>query len=554
MLIVCSHCQTRSRVPASAAGKKGRCPHCGMVLTLPPAEAAPAEAAPAEAAGPPANTDPAAPAPAVAEGATVVAPTPRPDGGETQPPERSAAPAAARSYTFLATAQSPDEMGRLGPYRILRVLGQGGMGIVFLAEDVRLARQVAVKAMLPELAANPAARDRFLREARTAAAIEHDHIVAIYQVDEDRGVPYIAMPLLRGCSLEDWLRSQPPGPLPVPMILRWGRQVAQGLAAAHAHGLIHRDIKPANIFLQTLSRGPSGAAAAAAPLSATIADPALAPADSRVKILDFGLARSSAGDQHLTLSGVILGTPTYMAPEQARSGSRVDARADLFSLGVVLYRLATGRLPFHGEDVMGLLMALAMDQPPPPIELNSALPPALSDLIMRLLEKDPTRRPASADEVAQALDALEGAAPGPAGTGAQPVVPPRTSPPVLPLDETEIAEPEVPTAPTILDDEPIADAEHAEDTTLSLTSMIVGIASASCAPIAACCCFSSMLSPLVLLGGVAAIILGIFGLQRGGRNYAVIGITLGAAAVAAAAASLAFFVLGISMNVMSGRH
>jgi tRNA A-37 threonylcarbamoyl transferase component Bud32 len=282
---------------------------------------------------------------------------------------------------------------------VLKVLGQGGMGVVFLAQDTRLGRQVALKAMLPHLAAKADAHERFLREARTAAAIEHDNIVAILQVDEDRGVPYIAMPLLRGTTLESWLREHADEMLDVPLILKLGKQIAMGLAAAHTAGLIHRDIKPANIFLQATAIDPTGRCALL-PSSPLVVD-------FRAKLLDFGLARSSAGDQNLTQSGAILGTPAYMAPEQARRGIKVTHRADLFSLGVVLYRLCTGRVPFQGDDMMSTLMATAMEEPAPPRDLNPALPPRLSKLVMRLLAKHADQRPESAAEVVERLEAIE---------------------------------------------------------------------------------------------------------------------------------------------------
>ncbi|HEV3263036.1 MAG TPA: serine/threonine-protein kinase, partial [Gemmataceae bacterium] len=282
------------------------------------------------------------------------------------------------TYDFLAPAQVPQELGRLGPYRILKVLGAGGMGVVFEAEDPHLDRLVALKAMLPALASNPLARQRFLREAKAAAAIEHDHIIVINEVGEERGVPFLAMPLLKGESLDDRLKRE--GKLPVTEVLRIGREVAVGLAAAHEHGLIHRDIKPGNIWLEG-SR-------------------------ARVKILDFGVARVAADTAHLTQSGVIVGTPAYMAPEQTRGGT-VDQRADLFSLGCVLYRMATGEQPFKGTDTISILAALALDNPPTPRELDPNIPAALSDLVMQLLAKDPAGRPASARAVAAMLEALE---------------------------------------------------------------------------------------------------------------------------------------------------
>jgi serine/threonine protein kinase len=289
--------------------------------------------------------------------------------------------------SFLAPAQAPDEIGRLGPYRVLKVLGSGGMGIVFQAQDVNLIRLVALKVMKPEAADKPGAKERFLREAQSAAALEHEHIVSIYQVGEERGVPYLAMQWLRGMTLEERLKHS--GPRSVAEVVRLGRQIARGLAAAHAHGLIHRDVKPANIWLEELECEPG----------------ASVPRD-RVKILDFGLARAVADDAHLTQSGVIVGTPAYMAPEQARS-DRVDPRSDLFSLGVVLYRLCTGRLPFQGGSPMAVLSALAMDAPKSVRDLNPKVPPDLANLVMQLLAKDPARRPVSASDVARQLADLE---------------------------------------------------------------------------------------------------------------------------------------------------
>jgi serine/threonine protein kinase len=299
----------------------------------------------------------------------------------TVPPPTSPAFAAAgtRPHDFLGPPQASDEIGRLGPYRVLQVLGTGGMGVVFRAEDPQLQRPVALKAMLPLIAANPANRQRFLREARAAAAITHDHIVTIFQVGEDRGLPFLAMQLLQGESLEDRVRRE--RKLPVAEIVRIGREVADGLAAAHAHGLVHRDIKPGNIWLEG-NRG-------------------------RVKILDFGLARPATDAVKLTQSGAIVGTPAYMAPEQARA-DQVDARADLFSLGCVLYRMSTGTVPFRGDDMIALLAALALDTPTSPREVNPEIPAALSDLVMHLLAKNPADRPESATVVIEALDVIAG--------------------------------------------------------------------------------------------------------------------------------------------------
>jgi serine/threonine protein kinase len=283
-------------------------------------------------------------------------------------------------YDFLAPPETAGEIGRLGGYRILKVLGSGGMGVVFQAEDLQLRRPAALKTMRPALAAGAVNRRRFHQEAQAAAAIEHDHIVTIYQVGEDRGVPFIAMQLLRGESLEKRLGRA--GRLDVGELLRVGRETASGLAVAHERGLIHRDIKPSNIWLEVRD------------------------GMTRVKILDFGLARSLADNANLTGSGTILGTPAYMAPEQAR-GQAVDARVDLFSLGCVLYRAATGQPAFRGADTIATLMAVAEHTPPPPHQVNPRLPPPVSQFIMMLLAKEASARPPSARVVIQAIEKLE---------------------------------------------------------------------------------------------------------------------------------------------------
>jgi hypothetical protein len=257
---------------------------------------------------------------------------------------------------------------------------------------------VALKTLLPALAASGSARERFLREARAAAAIEHDHIVTIYQVGEDRGIPFIAMQLLRGESLETWLQRV--GRLGIAEVMCIARETLIGLAVAHERGLIHRDIKPSNIWLEVREEAPVGSAGT---------DPVLSVADAsvrRVKILDFGLARSLATESNLTRTGTILGTPAYMAPEQAR-GRQVDARADLFSLGCVLYRACTGQAPFRGADAIATLIAVAEATPPAPHEAHRHVPTRFSQLIMTLLAKDPAARPPSARAVLQMLQGLD---------------------------------------------------------------------------------------------------------------------------------------------------
>jgi hypothetical protein len=255
----CSACGKKLQVKDELAGRKGRCPHCRQAITVPQTASCPATPGRGDIDAD-ARTLPPSPRPFEASTASRSGGRSRPGAGErgTQgggaPQARTVAPAAlpagagAEHYDFLAPPEAPDELGRLGCYRVLEVLGAGGMGVVFRAEDPTLKRKVALKAMLPALAASESARQRFLREAQTAAAIEHDHIVPIYQVGEDRGVPFIAMPLLKGMPLDERLRRE--RILPLADTLRIGRETARGLQAAHAAGLIHRDIKPANLWLE----------------------------------------------------------------------------------------------------------------------------------------------------------------------------------------------------------------------------------------------------------------------------------------------------------------
>jgi urea transport system substrate-binding protein len=318
---------------------------------------------------------------------TVLKLSPIEDASDLVIPKLEPADAAAAPETPPERPGRLREGSLLSHYRILRVLGQGGMGQVYEAEDTRLQRIVALKVMLPEVAAQPSARERFLREARMMAAIRHDHVATIFEVDQTNDVPFLAMEFLHGQTLQAWLAE---GSVPRQGdILRIGREIATGLAAAHARGLIHRDIKPANIWLEE----PTG----------------------RVKILDFGLARPMQKESGLTRTGDVLGTPHYMAPEQAR-GEAMDERCDLFSLGVVLYQLCTQEMPFQGASLMAVLYALATEKPVPVRERNPNLEPALADLVMQLLAKDPAKRPQSAQQVIAALQVMEGQLPPPSHT------------------------------------------------------------------------------------------------------------------------------------------
>jgi serine/threonine protein kinase len=272
----------------------------------------------------------------------------------------------------------PGAPGLIGDYRVLDVLGRGGMGTVYRVYDPVLKRQLAVKLMHSRLTLDPVIRARFVREAQAQAAVVHDHVVSIFHVGQDRGVPFIAMPVLIGQSLATALDREPLQT--VAEVLRIGGEVAEGLAVSHSVGLVHRDVKPGNIWLEG--------------------------AVGRVKLLDFGIARRVAagpdGTDLLTALGTIIGTPAYMSPEQAQ-GRPVDCRSDLFSFGTVLYQMATGHRPFQGPDVVSVLFALTRDNPLPPVVENPVIPPILSALIMRLLTKQPGERPTSARHVADEL-------------------------------------------------------------------------------------------------------------------------------------------------------
>jgi hypothetical protein len=274
---------------------------------------------------------------------------------------------------FLDPPRQPGELGRVGPYAVREVVGRGGMGVVLKAFDEALQRVVAIKVMAPQLATGAAARQRFVREARAAAAIRDEHVIDIHAVGEANGLPYLVMEYVAGLSLQERLDRS--GPLEPKEVLRIGAQVAAGLAAAHAQGLIHRDVKPANILLEN--------------------------GVERVKLTDFGLARA-VDDASLTQSGVAAGTPQYMAPEQA-CAEAVDHRADLFSLGSVLYALCTGCPPFRAGGSMAVLKRVCEETPRPIQESNPEVPDWLVGIIARLHAKDPAGRYQSAAEVAELL-------------------------------------------------------------------------------------------------------------------------------------------------------
>lgn len=280
--------------------------------------------------------------------------------------------------SILGPAENEDELGRLGKHRVTEVLGVGGMGVVFKAEDTELGRPVAIKVMKPQLAASRDACRRFQREARAVAAFEHSHVVTVYHVGEEQGMPYFSMQLLEGESLRSRIdRSEQ---LSAQEVLRIGREIAQGLDAAHSRGLLHRDIKPDNVWLEA--------------------------GGDHVRIVDFGLARAVDQSSSLSQSGAILGTPRYMAPEQIR-GDEVDERCDLFSLGSLLFHAATGQPAFTGNNLVATLVAVSQDEVTRPEQLNPKLPPALSALILKLLAKDPSDRIQTAADVVAKIEQIE---------------------------------------------------------------------------------------------------------------------------------------------------
>ncbi|MCA9036341.1 MAG: serine/threonine protein kinase, partial [Planctomycetaceae bacterium] len=263
---------------------------------------------------------------------------------------------------FLSPPGHPEMLGRIGRYEVERVIGSGGMGVVLKGFDSELHRVVAIKVLKPHLAHNGAARRRFAREAQSAAAVVHEHVIPIHDVLTDSDTPYLVMQYVPGQSLQ--ARVDERGPLEAKEVLRIARQVAAGLAAAHAQGVVHRDVKPANILLED--------------------------SVDRVLISDFGLART-VDDATLTRTGVVAGTPHYMSPEQAK-GDLVDHRSDLFSLGSCIYFMCTGRPPFRAEHALAILNRICNDQHRPVEEINADVPPELADLIDRLLSKDRTER------------------------------------------------------------------------------------------------------------------------------------------------------------------
>jgi serine/threonine protein kinase len=269
-----------------------------------------------------------------------------------------------------------------GKFRVDRVIGQGGMGVVVAATHLHLQQPVALKFLLPDLVHSPQIVERFVREARASAQLRGEHVCRVSDVGAfDNGAPYIVMELLEGSDLASLLETN--GPLPVPLAADYVLQACIGIAEAHAVGIVHRDLKPANLFL---TRRPDGT-----PL---------------IKVLDFGIAKArSDRNFSLTQTSAVLGSPGYMSPEQLRSTRDVDVRSDIWSLGVILYELVSGRPPFTGESITELALHIAMDPTPP---LIGRMPQGFDQLVHRCLEKDPAQRYPDLANLAHALAAYGG--------------------------------------------------------------------------------------------------------------------------------------------------
>jgi eukaryotic-like serine/threonine-protein kinase len=266
-----------------------------------------------------------------------------------------------------------------GRYRILRKLGSGGMANVYLAEDEDLGRRVAIKILNERYAHDELFNERFRREAKSAAALSHPNIVSIYDRGEADGIPYIAMEVIEGRSLKELIMTR--GPLPVAQAIDYAKQILGALRFAHRHGIIHRDIKPHNILLGS---------------------------ENRLKVTDFGIAR--AGASQMTEVGSIMGTAQYLSPEQAR-GAPVTAASDLYSLGIVLYEMLTGQVPFTGDTAIEIAMKHLKEAPKPPSTHRPEVTHALDQVVLRALAKEPEDRYQSADDLQEDLDRVEAGLP-----------------------------------------------------------------------------------------------------------------------------------------------
>jgi serine/threonine protein kinase len=269
-----------------------------------------------------------------------------------------------------------------GKYRVERVLGVGGMGIVVAAHHVKLDSRVAIKFLLPEMLANPEAVARFAREAKAAVKFSSEHVARVLDVGElDSGAPYMVMEFLEGGDLATWLKQR--GPLPIELAVEFVVHACVAVAEAHGLGIVHRDLKPANLFCV---RRPDG--------------------QLSVKVLDFGISKATdptATGLGMTKATAVMGSPLYMSPEQMQSTRDVDAQTDIWALGIILYELVAGRVPFEGETATEVAVKVATQPPPPVRSFRSDLPPGLEGVVLKCLEKDRRNRYANVAELALAL-------------------------------------------------------------------------------------------------------------------------------------------------------
>src|SRR6186997_2715490 len=264
-----------------------------------------------------------------------------------------------------------------GRYQIVRRLGAGGMANVYLAEDAELGRRVAIKILNERYANDDLFIERFRREAKSAAALSHPNIVSVYDRGEAEGTYYIAMEVIEGRSLKELIMTR--GPLPIPQALAYTHEMLEALRFAHRHGIIHRDIKPHNILI-----------------------------GERLKVTDFGIAR--AGASQMTEAGSIMGTAQYLSPEQAR-GAPVTASSDLYSVGIVLYEMLTGKVPFTGDSAIEIAMKHLNEAPKPPSKIRPEIPEELDQVVLRALSKNPEDRYQTAEEFAEDLHRVEAGLP-----------------------------------------------------------------------------------------------------------------------------------------------
>ena len=260
-------------------------------------------------------------------------------------------------------------------YAVEKELGRGGMAVVYKGKEKGLEREVAIKVLPPEMALQGGTADRFRREARLAASLEHQNIIPVYRVGEEKNLIYMAMKFVRGRALDSIIEQQ--GALPIPVVVRILAAAASGLAHAHEHGVVHRDIKGANILIEL---------------------------DGRPLVADFGIARAMT-ENSLTASGMVIGTPNFMSPEQC-GGSKVGPQSDQYSLGVLGFQMLTGQLPFEADSIMGIIQHHYMTPPPDILSVREGVPPALLDVLYKALAKKPEDRFATTAEMAEALDAV----------------------------------------------------------------------------------------------------------------------------------------------------